>query len=990
MNVILNTMLLVLIALIQGFLIASAAASSNETPQLGECSPSPEREAHECRSRKLEGQPATLLDKLEENVVKAEEAQAKSQEPQQQQQEEVASECTLYLAPSSIPGAGLGVYTSVDLSTGSPVGEMDELLVPIIDRFKTLPYRGQQKFLSWLGYVWPEKPFAFDHMATDEPFPPVPMAMSQVKEGLNAADGLAFYDGNHRVSVFAPGIASMANSHMQQANLVKADYDPGQRKDWAGLTFGKDHGVGAFTPHHGVGFTASKDIAAGSELLINYGMLWHHREDQKNRTKDETFPTLEDFNNGRLNEVNLPDEAARRKERQDTFEHQERLRQKIEFLMKGRAQSEAEKVGDETVAQITRDLGKEDGAKEEEGNEEKSRLHVIFRLPDGRLDKTRMAAVDVYEDEDVYTLIHLLHRLEIPRTFWGVARVKLEGNAVQRKYLESTDHPPVYERIQFDEVLGDMLAKEGYVVVLMPDFDAIEKLNNTPHTKGLGFEQMRAVEDRQTFSKSVDWLKENGMCIDNVRVGQSTVAQAGRGSFAKRSISKGALIAPAPLLALKRDDLVIYEADGQESKFRDVLNLEEVVGQEILLNYCYGHPESPLLLLPYSPVVSSINHNSQEPNAVIRWPENPSLGDPKEWLDLHPLDVLEMSGDLTMEVVALRDIMPGEEIFIDYGHGWEDAWKRYEEEQKQEAAAYNFVHGAFRHEIGVPDGFFPDTWNNKSVVYEPALPISPLKPGEIAPVVWAHNGKPVTKTAWMVGLPPGFSDHMLQYSNEMGITKMYDTLLEGDPLKSNEWFVFDTKGEKWFAQRYESKSWSFNIHYIAAWDEAARVSFLRALGKGGYDTVLESIGNHFGYENITCFHLSFMGVSECDKSVTHADVYASGEKGLNIIFPIVTVDGSKPELDIQSDNTNIVTSVKYTRDLAYIMSDYGYHKTSSIEYEGKGQNRVVVGMYCGQIDESNAEMMKYIYDGEHPAPFLDQFNLPLADPHWSVAHSLPK
>jgi hypothetical protein len=38
-------------------------------------------------------------------------------------------------------------------------------------------------------------------------------------------------------------------------------------------------------------------------------------------------------------------------------------------------------------------------------------------------------------------------------------------------------------------------------------------------------------------------------------------------------------------------------------------------------------------------------------------------------------DISKESGrGISMEVIALRDIVPGEEVFMDYGEGWEEAW----------------------------------------------------------------------------------------------------------------------------------------------------------------------------------------------------------------------------------------------------------------------------------------------------------------------------
>jgi hypothetical protein len=67
---------------------------------------------------------------------------------------EAQRKCELYFAPSQIEGAGFGVYTAVDLSNGDYIGEPNQF-IPVIDKFKTLPFRGQRLFLSWLGYIYP-------------------------------------------------------------------------------------------------------------------------------------------------------------------------------------------------------------------------------------------------------------------------------------------------------------------------------------------------------------------------------------------------------------------------------------------------------------------------------------------------------------------------------------------------------------------------------------------------------------------------------------------------------------------------------------------------------------------------------------------------------------------------------------------------------------------------------------------------------------------
>jgi hypothetical protein len=686
------------------------------------------------------------------------------------------------MAPSTIEGAGYGIYTTKDIGEGDFIGEPD-VIIPVIDKFKTLPYRGQQQFLSWLGYVWPKEPDYF-YNATQASFPKIPKAMYKVDPGLNAATSLKFRDEyKERVSAFAPGIASLVNSNPDLINI-------------------KSTKEGEL-----ISFSSKKEIKAGSELFLYYGDLWHKRFNKRQESEVE-YDTLQDYHKDVLPTLDLPTEQDKR----------------------------------------------------------------------DKLAKKKRKKLDVDDDDE------------------------FDGSD------EAAAAPPISEPLVtgIKGYISDLFERQKKVFQKMEKKDAQEMVLEKETEEDV-------VEQAADATRSVDWIKKNGMCIDNLRIGPSKKRGAARfteksGAFTKNFIPKGERIAPAPLLALKRDDLVMYEADETQPVYRDVLDLDEIVGEEELLNFCYGDPDSELLLLPYSPVVSYINHGGKKPNAEIRWPQD------APWLKLHPLEVLDMSGKLMMEIVALRDIQPDEEIVLDFGQEWDEEWREYHQTEEDDML------DEFRHELGVPKDFYPENWKHQSVKYE--LATSPLKPGELEQMRWKHNGKVVCKHCYRVGLPTGFSQHFRDFADERGITRLYEKLLSNDILGNNEWTVFDTHGEQWFAQQYMKRDWNFNMHYIAAWDEKARVSLLRAMGSGGFETALESIGTAYGLDNMTCFHTSFMGISEADDSFTHADVYASDEKGFNIIWPLKVVDGSNPELDIVSDDTNIVISVNYEYDVAYVMGDW--------------------------------------------------------------------
>lgn len=162
--------------------------------------------------------------------------------------------------------------------------------------------------------------------------------------------------------------------------------------------------------------------------------------------------------------------------------------------------------------------------------------------------------------------------------------------------------------------------------------------------------------------RSLEWLEENGFCLDHIRVGKSTIPYAGNGAFAMKDMKEGSVIAPMPVLPISRS-LMDIRTKSNANKPNHPLP-----SKQLLLNYCFGHTNSSLLFFPYSSSVHFINH-SHDPNAYIRWSDS----------DLSAIEnfekpVSQVYSGLIMEVVALRDIRLGEEVTIDYGTEWSQAW----------------------------------------------------------------------------------------------------------------------------------------------------------------------------------------------------------------------------------------------------------------------------------------------------------------------------
>lgn len=230
---------------------------------------------------------------------------------------------------------------------------------------------------------------------------------------------------------------------------------------------------------------------------------------------------------------------------------------------------------------------------------------------------------------------------------------------------------------------------EPRVGTILPD--TVEKYNYI--LQNMGKEKLEAVLSRSNLlPRSLDYIKEHGMCLDLIRPGKSTLKNAGLGAISRGFIKAGQIIVPGPLLGIKdRTKLKMHDLyDKETEEFEKLTDDHKEIGSQLLLNYCFSHSLSPLALCPQTNMIL-INHCSTTmngeghcsaagPNAKIQWGTSWDL-DTEEWLNLSFEEVIERTQNqkrgLSLEVIALRDIYPGEEVFIDYGSGWEAAYQRH-------------------------------------------------------------------------------------------------------------------------------------------------------------------------------------------------------------------------------------------------------------------------------------------------------------------------
>jgi hypothetical protein len=247
--------------------------------------------------------------------------------------------------------------------------------------------------------------------------------------------------------------------------------------------------------------------------------------------------------------------------------------------------------------------------------------------------------------------------------------------------------------------------------------------------------------------------------------------------------------------------------------------------------------------------------------------------------------------------------------------------------------------------------------------------------------------KQLSLNAFRVGLPPQLLGALRGYANRMGITDFYRGLVIDDqPYVPGQNGRVRFEGYNWLVQRPKSH-WRSNMHWASPADEEAHDDYLRALSDGGFDQVLETIGAYFGLDGLSAYHLSFIGVSHCEKGFIHADVSGSGRKAFNVIIPLMLADETGPELEILSDDESSTRHYQYEYNVASMVGDDALHATAACDYRSRGVMRMAATVYVGDITPENVEKILVSLTQAYPPEGDSGHLLDRAGSHWSKSDS---
>lgn len=275
----------------------------------------------------------------------------------------------------------------------------------------------------------------------------------------------------------------------------------------------------------------------------------------------------------------------------------------------------------------------------------------------------------------------------------------------------------------------------------------------------------------------------------------------------------------------------------------------------------------------------------------------------------------------------------------------------------------------------------PRDWRSHTLTDENLLP-GPNETGQLSLLQFA-DGTPVDPYAFRVKFPSKLTKTLRDFCDDMGLPEIFRELMtpEGSYAPGDEKYV-KIKGKQWYIQR-PAKKWHSNSHWLNPMDEEAQDQFLRILGDGGFDVVLEAIGRHFGLDGLTCYSVGFFVVNHCENGWMHDDFKKVKGRAFNLLLPVQLDEESIAELKVESvDYSKITVKVPYETETAVGVGDYTRHATGNCDYRESGGMRVMVTIYLADIDRDNVKNIIEHYTDPYP-PAEEDYLMSRSGIHWS-------
>lgn len=167
-----------------------------------------------------------------------------------------------------------------------------------------------------------------------------------------------------------------------------------------------------------------------------------------------------------------------------------------------------------------------------------------------------------------------------------------------------------------------------------------------------------------------------------------------------------------------------------------------------------------------------------------------------------------------------------------------------------------------------------------------------------------------------------------------------------------------------------------DAHWYNTADERAHEDALRALQKGGFDEVIEGLGEWFDLSELHVDSVGFFSMTENDGQYWHFDFENVKGGGFGILFEIVS--GALPgddhgmDLIIQGDNGDR-GEIEYSKNTGLVIGDLTFHATSTCNHRRHHGTRVTAIVYLSELTRENIFQLSGDTTANWPYPAIERY-----------------
>lgn len=237
-----------------------------------------------------------------------------------------------------------------------------------------------------------------------------------------------------------------------------------------------------------------------------------------------------------------------------------------------------------------------------------------------------------------------------------------------------------------------------------------------------------------------------------------------------------------------------------------------------------------------------------------------------------------------------------------------------------------------------------------------------LEPGEMIPIRWRETLRPVDGDegeSFVIGFPPELHQEFVAYVEKSGMMDVAKKILyDEEGLVPNEHRIYTLDdGHKWGAMI--QGSWNTDMVWLDPADEECFESLLSILRRGGFDTVLDSMGKAFDLQGLMIQGVGAIFLSEYEFSQNmHVDIPGSKGSFYNIIVPVYIPENQKAQFyvsDRGDEDEKGITNLD--PNVGIILGGESPHGTGECNYREEKEFRLSFAIYVADINDENVELI---------------------------------